>query len=471
MKLAYVHAMFTGAFVLGPCKRAPDPPPAPMTTTTTPAKASASGPTCDCAARQVCVRGRCVHDSVDYRVGGIALGAPAFACALYANGEVWCAGKNTVGQLGNGKPPLGDKASDEPPARVAGIAAARMVVAGPQHACALVDKAAWCWGNGSSTPSRVAGLGEVQFLSAGRTRTCAVVDKDASVACWGADRIAKPVKGVTGVYYVGIGDDRSCALVITNRTIACWGADRVASTVPDLIGMDDVTASDKFACARDILGPAFCWGGRFGAKPSRVPFLDRASQLSASGDLVCGIGQGVVRCSDTKSNYTVTLGDSGSYTPARLLAVSGTFTMNVHSDDDVVDADDELAGKRVFDMLGQTAPRAEIADVREAKGIKPPPPQPVGPSVLSCDARTVFGTCTEYSNGSGGSGADTRCRQSGGSWSSSACSRQNVLGICVIGTDLDRGAKLVIYDTKDSKGVGEARAMCVGGFDGRFSTP
>lgn len=465
-------AAFVGlatVLAFGPCKRSSDAtvPPAP-TTSMTPIVAS-----CACTARQVCATGRCVYDSVDYAIEGIALGAPTFACALYANGEVWCAGKNTVGQLGNGKAPSGPRAADEPPARVSGLGSAAKVVAGTQHACALVAKTVWCWGNGSSTPSRVAGLGEADAIYAAATRTCAVVGSERTVACWGAEGVVKAVKGVANVASVGIGDERSCALLGSTRTVACWGKDGAASKVPELNGIDEVVASDKFACARDLLGVVTCWGGRFGAKPSTLKFLESTGRLGGGADLVCGIDYGgVVRCSDTKTDYRVTLGDSGTRAATRLLAVGGKFTMNVHWGDDVVDADDELSTKRVIDMLGQNAPRAELATVREAKGLRPPPPaRSSSPSVLSCDNRGFGGTCTEYPEGRAGAEEETRCRNAKGTWSSSPCLREKLLGSCKIGTNLDRGATLVIYDSQWTKGPSDARAMCIGGYAGTFLPP
>jgi hypothetical protein len=453
-----------GVVAFGACKKA-DTKTAPSASATP----AASAPTCACEARQVCVQGRCAYDSVYFEIQGVALGAPSFACAVYAGGEVWCAGKNTVGELGNGKPPAGAAAADEAPARVIGLANARKVVAGTQHACALVTTDAWCWGNGSSTPSHIAGLGEVSDAYAGKTRTCAV-SNEGTVACWGADGIAKPVKGVAKARVVAVGDERACAVVAPNGRVVCWGKDGVVSMV-EVGGIDELVMGNKIACARPLGdGPVACWGGRFGPKPSVGLFLASAKHLAASGDLVCGIDHdSVVRCSDPKMDYRVTLGDSGTRASARLLAVSGTFSMNVHVGDDVVDADDDLPGKRNFDMLGENAPRATLDDVRAAKGFKRVPAQPAAPSVLSCVGHSG-GTCTEYPPGSGRfDEEEERCRNGLGTWSSSPCSREKVLGTCVIGTQTDRGALLVIYDSPYTKGVNDAHAMCEGAYEGKFS--
>ena len=99
--------------------------------------------------------------------------------------------------------------------------------------------------------------------------------------------------------------------------------------------------------------------------------------------------------------------------------------------------------------------------------MKPAPP--AVKSVLSCVDHSG-GTCTEYPPGSGRfDEEEARCRNGLGSWSSDPCSREKVLGTCVIGTQTDRGATLVIYDSPYTKGVNDAHAMCEGGYEGKFS--
>ena len=69
-----------------------------------------------------------------------------FACALLANGAVWCWGADAAGQLGDGGPVPG-LATFAPTAQVALPGPARAITAGALHACALLaDGTLRCWG-------------------------------------------------------------------------------------------------------------------------------------------------------------------------------------------------------------------------------------------------------------------------------------------------------------------------------------
>ncbi len=65
-----------------------------------------------------------------------------YGCLVKTNGEVFCAGDNTYGQLGVG---VRAQASTEP---VSGLPESQKVVTGPNHACALTQAGAvYCWGS------------------------------------------------------------------------------------------------------------------------------------------------------------------------------------------------------------------------------------------------------------------------------------------------------------------------------------
>ena len=65
-----------------------------------------------------------------------------FACALKADGTVWCWGDNDFAEMGQ----RGDLLQPTP-TPVPGLGAVIAVAAGGAHACALVaDGAVWCWG-------------------------------------------------------------------------------------------------------------------------------------------------------------------------------------------------------------------------------------------------------------------------------------------------------------------------------------
>src|SRR5688500_2710144 len=87
-------------------------------------------------AEPACPTGSCARTFVDTAVGR------DHACALRADGEVWCWGRNDRGQLGDGT--FVDRSA---PAPVAGLNDAIALSAGPAHTCVVhVSGAVGCWG-------------------------------------------------------------------------------------------------------------------------------------------------------------------------------------------------------------------------------------------------------------------------------------------------------------------------------------
>ena len=69
-------------------------------------------------------------------------GPGAQTCGLKANGEAWCWGRGSNGQLGDGS--LANRAT---PVIVATTVKFTAITAGGSHTCALAeDQTAWCWG-------------------------------------------------------------------------------------------------------------------------------------------------------------------------------------------------------------------------------------------------------------------------------------------------------------------------------------
>lgn len=69
-----------------------------------------------------------------------------FICVRLMNGQVWCAGRNDFGQLGDGT-----RTSRSEPQMVPGISDARAVAAGGNHVCVLhADGGVSCWGSDAS---------------------------------------------------------------------------------------------------------------------------------------------------------------------------------------------------------------------------------------------------------------------------------------------------------------------------------
>lgn len=181
-------------------------------------------------------------------------------CALTAEGEVWCWGKNSSGQLGDTY--VIDRSV---PARVKGFG--RKVVAigaGFDYNCALEDIGqVMCWGDNTygqlgegSThahrqPVSVEGLDHgVVAISAGGYHACALLG-DTSVQCWGRNWEGQ------------LGDNKP--------TITSWDARRVISAKPvrvtnedgtELAGAAAISAGGGYghACALIQNGNVTCWG-------------------------------------------------------------------------------------------------------------------------------------------------------------------------------------------------------------------
>jgi alpha-tubulin suppressor-like RCC1 family protein len=117
-------------------------------------------------------------------------------CTLTSEGDVWCWGENTAGELGDGT-----NAGSPSPVKTIGLEGGVLaIVAGGSHTCALTKTGGVkCWGDnsfgqlgdgttaGRSTPADVAGLtGGVIAVAAGASHTCAMLT-GGTVKCWGAN--------------------------------------------------------------------------------------------------------------------------------------------------------------------------------------------------------------------------------------------------------------------------------------------
>jgi alpha-tubulin suppressor-like RCC1 family protein len=134
-------------------------------------------------------------------IGSTYLSAGAeHLCQLKSNGQVFCGGLNTAGQLGNG---TGADTFEDPSALgetfpVVGLSDAVAVSGGNDFTtCALrATGAVVCWGQGSSgelgnglfngffTPVQVQGLQDAVAISVGATHACALRNTGA-IVCWG----------------------------------------------------------------------------------------------------------------------------------------------------------------------------------------------------------------------------------------------------------------------------------------------
>jgi alpha-tubulin suppressor-like RCC1 family protein len=207
-------------------------------------------------------------------------------CALTRDGNIYCWGKGSVGELGAGI--LADQALPTLPLPQWADAPYALVVTGQHHACASGSTGvALCWGwnrfgqlgVGSTVnlglPERHQGA-RFAALAAGREHTCGL-DADGRAFCWG--------RGVFG--QLGDGGD-------SMRTRA--------TAVSTNLTFRSITAGSEHTCALTNDGVAYCWGeasrGRLGTgdapaaarrTPAPVAGSLRFAQVSAGGQHTCGV--------------------------------------------------------------------------------------------------------------------------------------------------------------------------------------
>lgn len=222
------------------------------------------------------------------------------ACALLADGTVWCWGAGNLGQLGDGR-----SADSSVPVQVSGVEHAVSVVAGGSHTCArLDDGGVRCWGwratgqlgdgaplFGESAPTSptplTPALPATTALGAGDGHTCAA--SDAGVRCFGINdfgelgdgafaRSSSPrlVLDLDSATQLALGSSHSCALS-SDGSVHCWGNGedgQLGTPAPDVCG--------TFACSRRAVA---------------VEGLPPAAQIAAAANRTCAVLQdGTVSC-------------------------------------------------------------------------------------------------------------------------------------------------------------------------------
>ena len=254
------------------------------------------------------------------------------ACARGSDGSVWCWGLDGDGQIGSSAPARDScraSGSPRPCARTAlrvglpmspdGLPepAARQLVAGFRHTCALLDDGTvWCWGSngvgqlgrsptgGTGLPARVEGLpsGErVVGLASGEATTCAIVTSGA-VWCWGQSAISRgavgdpqwgasptPLPGLGAVAQVAIhrttgvyGPEPALCALLRGGEVRCVGTNFRGRLGSSLLYCDDstpacqlvgdpvavegigdaaaLTCGEAHCCVTTRAGQVLCWG-------------------------------------------------------------------------------------------------------------------------------------------------------------------------------------------------------------------
>lgn len=132
----------------------------------------------------------------DVTFAALANGA-AHTCGIDTEAVVWCWGRNSAGQLGDGT--TEDRLVPTP---VAADLRLVSITAGDEHTCGVAtDGTAWCWGSGRMgrlggggpassvpVPGGVEGGHRWRSLHAGEEHTCGV-DAEGGAWCWGSNRV------------------------------------------------------------------------------------------------------------------------------------------------------------------------------------------------------------------------------------------------------------------------------------------
>ncbi|NOY93511.1 MAG: hypothetical protein GXP55_20195 [Deltaproteobacteria bacterium] len=299
-------------------------------------------------------------------------------CVMKPTGEVYCAGVNLDGELGDGTTQT--RWSWVP---VQGVSGARQLACGAHHTCVIAATGVFCWGNNASgalgagnqnttlAAVKVQGLADATQLALGDGFSCAL-RTGGSVSCWGdgekgqlgngaTELSAAPVQvsALDGAVQVSAGRAHACARK-SDGTVVCWGSARQGqlgqgtesprnSMVPvvatGVAGATDVAAGGNHSCAITAAG-VLCWGqnrySQSGAgdenvmAPTAIAGLTGATQLALAGKHTCALVEGGAAKCWGYNNYTGQLLGVGSeeekvITPTAVPGVTGLLHLTTSS--------------------------------------------------------------------------------------------------------------------------------------------
>lgn len=216
-------------------------------------------------------------------------------CGLTEDGAAYCWGAYASGQLGN---EAGEDVTTPQPS-AEGLAFGSLAPGGDTSTCGItVEGEAYCWGNDSfgqlgrgdessaprPEPAPVTGAHEFASLTLGRTHACGI-DTEGELWCWGAndtgqlgdgttESAAVPTAVATDQRFVQVAaDDGFTCAVADGGDAYCWGANvdgRLGdgteddSTEPVAVSGDlafvELSAGEVFTCGVTEAGGAWCWG-------------------------------------------------------------------------------------------------------------------------------------------------------------------------------------------------------------------
>jgi alpha-tubulin suppressor-like RCC1 family protein len=290
----------------------------------------------DCAGNY-CLEGQCSNAIRPSRIDA----GTYFACGLFSDSKLRCWGRNDQGQLGAGP---GDDVGDEPgeltsslqtvdlPANVVSFAL------GDSHACAvLANGSVYCWGANQqgqlglgdtaarSTPTIVDLGGTAAEVSLGYEFSCARL-ASGSVKCWGrnaagelgigSNQAVGDAPGEMGAQLhavnlpaaarsISAGGRHACALLVGSE-LRCWGSafsgqlgygvsvglaygDSSTELTPQVAALGSFTVSAVAAggdhtCARNLQGAVKCWGNNAWGQLGYGDGAQRGTTAASMGD-------------------------------------------------------------------------------------------------------------------------------------------------------------------------------------------
>jgi alpha-tubulin suppressor-like RCC1 family protein len=218
------------------------------------------------------------------------------ACGITREGEAFCWGTNSNGELGNGSTEFVSGV-----VRVVGGQRFASISTSFTRTCALTTNGeAYCWGTnptGAPTrslkaleessrgaPVRIAERLELAQIGVGQWHACGLT-RDGDAYCWGRADLGSlgsvteastttPVKVAGGHTFstLSVGEDHTCAITTTGEAF-CWGAGGdgrlghghgESSVIPVQVAGElrfrSISAGERHTCAIALDGAAYCWG-------------------------------------------------------------------------------------------------------------------------------------------------------------------------------------------------------------------
>lgn len=206
-------------------------------------------------------------------------------CALTIDGIVWCWGENSSGQLGNGK-----TVNSSVPVMVVGLPEKVLTMtAGEEFTCVqLMNQEVWCWGkndlgqlNDGTTKNQLTPvktkLTTLFAQISGGQGLLLGSDILGSVNQW-SKVVSAAIKEVAGALSISANRWGSTGCVVTSDgTVKCWGSDLNSILVPGSMPAIEVGAGLAHNCDINNDETVSCWGANADGELGNGTFTDSST--------------------------------------------------------------------------------------------------------------------------------------------------------------------------------------------------